>query len=592
MHISKVKIENFRTFKALEFQGGDSLVVVGENKAGKSNLLHALRLVLDPSLPDTARQLREEDFWDGLARPLKKTEFILVEVELAGFEKSEPQLALLAEHLVSPKPMVARLTYKYRPKADAPDQPVVPTDFEFVMFGGDREENYLSFEVRRSLPMIFFHALRDAESDLENWRRSPLRPLLDDVAKKVDATKLKSIAKDVSKASDGVAALPEVDSLAKSIADRIKGMVGSVHAIDTTLQVGPADPTRLLRSLRLFFDAGRRAVSEASLGSANVLYLALTLLDFQRLVGAGDRFHTFLAVEEPEAHLHPHVQRLVYRDALRAAPGDAGGDRTVILTTHSPHIASVTPLRSLVLLSRNGSEGTCATSVADAELAVDVVADIERYLDVTRGEILFSRSVLFVEGEAERFLLPVIASLMKNGQDLDTHGVTVCSVSGTHFGSYLSVFGAGFEVPYSVVTDGDPNDKGERVGLKRGVRLAAIMGEGDFDGLDEAETSKRLNGLGIFVGDDTLEWDLFNAGHQAEMLQSLIDLAAGPKAKKRAETWLETPSIVTKTGLLDDVEAIGKGRFAQHLATKLTGTSFPSYLTKAIKHAIKSASVD
>ncbi|WP_224368751.1 ATP-dependent nuclease [Hyalangium versicolor] len=592
MRISRVRIENFRTFKALEFRGGDSVVVVGENKVGKSNLLHALRLVLDPSLPDTARQLREEDFWDGLSRPLKKTDAVVVEVELEGFEKSEPKLALLAEHLIKPNPMVARLTYKYRAKGSAPDEPVVPTDFEFVMFGGDREENYLNFEVRRSLPLIFFHALRDAESDLENWRRSPLRPLLDDVAKKVDGAKLKSIAKDVTKASDAVAGLPEVDSLAKSIAERIQDMVGPVHAIDTTIQVGPTDPTRLLRNLRLYFDHGRRTVSEASLGSANVLYLALTLLEFQRLVGAGDLFHTFLAVEEPEAHLHPHVQRLVYRDALRTSSGKPSADRTVILTTHSPHIASVTPLRSLVLLSRKNSAGTSATSVAGLDLEADVVADIERYIDVTRGEILFSRSVLFVEGEAERYLLPAISRLMKNGQDLDSHGVSICSVSGTHFSSYVKVFGHGFKLPFAVITDGDPDDQGMRVGLKRAVRLAKILDEESLDDLDDTEKTKRLNGLGLFVGEETLEWDLFNAGHQDELLQSLIDLAGGKTALKRAETWLANPPSVTKDKLLADVESIGKGRFAQHLSTKLKGNFFPAYITKAIRHAIKSASAE
>jgi putative ATP-dependent endonuclease of OLD family len=44
--------------------------IVGENKIGKTNLLYALRLILDPSLQDSALMLVEEDFWDGLPRPL------------------------------------------------------------------------------------------------------------------------------------------------------------------------------------------------------------------------------------------------------------------------------------------------------------------------------------------------------------------------------------------------------------------------------------------------------------------------------------------------------------------------------------------
>ena len=66
MRLSRIYIHNFRNFKEFDIKLGDRAVIVGDNKIGKSNLLYALRLILDPSLPDSARQLRLEDFWDGL----------------------------------------------------------------------------------------------------------------------------------------------------------------------------------------------------------------------------------------------------------------------------------------------------------------------------------------------------------------------------------------------------------------------------------------------------------------------------------------------------------------------------------------------
>ena len=45
MKIKKIKIENFRNFECLEVEVGDQIVIMGENKIGKSNLLYALRLI-------------------------------------------------------------------------------------------------------------------------------------------------------------------------------------------------------------------------------------------------------------------------------------------------------------------------------------------------------------------------------------------------------------------------------------------------------------------------------------------------------------------------------------------------------------------
>ena len=114
MKICRIEIVNFRNFRHLDVTVGQHAVVVGENKIGKSNLLYALRLILDPSLPDSLRQLRQEDFWDGLPRPLTSDDRIELSVELAEFEDNEDQLALLGEYLIEPEPMIARLTFSFQ----------------------------------------------------------------------------------------------------------------------------------------------------------------------------------------------------------------------------------------------------------------------------------------------------------------------------------------------------------------------------------------------------------------------------------------------------------------------------------------------
>lgn len=65
MYLSKLGIRNFRNFEAADIPLADNVVLLGENRVGKSNLLFAIRLVIDPTLPDSARQLKLSDFWDG-----------------------------------------------------------------------------------------------------------------------------------------------------------------------------------------------------------------------------------------------------------------------------------------------------------------------------------------------------------------------------------------------------------------------------------------------------------------------------------------------------------------------------------------------
>lgn len=50
MHLSRIRISNFRNFFELDVELRGNVVVVGENRVGKSNLLYALRLIFDPSL--------------------------------------------------------------------------------------------------------------------------------------------------------------------------------------------------------------------------------------------------------------------------------------------------------------------------------------------------------------------------------------------------------------------------------------------------------------------------------------------------------------------------------------------------------------
>lgn len=482
MFLGRVQITNFRNFAALDAALAGDVVVVGENRVGKSNFIHALRLVLDASLPDSARQLKLMDIWDGC--DLANSPEVHVHLDFLDFDGDPNLVCLLTDYRLATDHTVARLSYVFRRRPDAPNPPRSEADYEFRVYGGGDETRSIRSDVRRRICLDVLGALRDAESDLGNWRLSPLRPLLEDAIGKVPKTELDPVATGIAAATQRLAALAPVANLESELRKEIADLAGPTQDIKAKLGFAPADPLRLFRSIGLFIDDGKRRIGEASLGSANLALLALKLLEFAWRRLKNERNYTIVCVEEPEAHLHPHLQRKVFQQLFSEAQTEP---RALFLTTHSPNIASVSPLRSIVLLKCVPGKGAQALSLANLPLVPADLEDLQRYLDTTRAEILFSRGVVFVEGEAELTLLPVFAK--SSGVDWDELGITVCSVGGVNFGPYVRLATA-LTLPFAVITDWDPLD-GTKAPLGRKRALDLVDDMRTTKGLAPLDAAKR-----------------------------------------------------------------------------------------------------
>lgn len=652
LFISRVKIKNYRNFKDVDVRLGHKQIIIGENNVGKTNFLKALQLILDPTLSDEDRMLEESDFNDTLVNPMENKEEIVIEVYIENYSNNKTILTVFQDATVKNEKgkEVLKLTYRFFPYIDDAGN----IEYQYNIFkGNDETKKFGSYE-RKYLNLKVIKALRDVESEIRNSRTSPIQRMLKDYA--IDKKDLERIAEEYRKNGEEILNLDELVDLTNNINKRFGTILGS-DDFDVSLQAMEISPGRVLSSLKLLM--AQRHTSDISLGLNNILYISMILQMLQdktvpslikedkynELIvlaggdivkdtyeqsqnrnyflkeGISDVQHkklysfmsknmpisnavTILAIEEPEAHLHPVNQRLIYKDVIQ------NSNNSVLLTTHSTHITAIAPINSIVHLHNDGTKGTEIHATAAMPMDEGEFLDVERYLDVKRGEIYLGKAVLLVEGIAEEYLVPRFAELL--GKPLDEKGIIVCNINCTNFTPYVKLLHS-LAIPYAVITDGDfyvINDKDEREYHKMDTEETADRGWLGMEIIESMVSQLNLNGeneipedidkldelfkeLGLFVGYYTFEVDM-------------MEKAAEKKASKEENlnvicdlfTDLTTGGIVQKRNFKTEImsgeywkclrkiegNGIGKGRFSQKFAHVCKKEHIPTYIKEAIEY--------
>lgn len=591
MYLSNLRIRNFRNLETIDIPLCGNIVLLGENRVGKSNLLFAIRLVIDPTLPDSARQLKLSDFWDGC--DVSTSPQIEVHIDFADFDSDASLSALLTDFRTAENPTVARLSYVFRKKDDIAGTLRSSEDCEFLVYGGGQESRSIPSRVRRRIAMDMLDALRDAEAQLASWRNSPLRPLLEDAFSSLSREDLGRVASALESTTDAMATFPTIKSLEESIRVGILDMAGPAHDLDARLRFAPTDPLRLMRSISIFIDNGKRGITEASLGSANVALISLKLAEFAWRREKNERNFSLLCIEEPEAHLHPQLQRAVFDKLFN----NADEAQSLIVTSHSPALASIVPLRTVVSLRRDQEGRTQAFSLAELPVTSDELDDIERYLTATRAELLFAKGVIFVEGDAEEVLIPGFAEAM--GINLDELGITVCSVAGVNFEPYVKLAGS-LGIRMAVITDWDPLDGSKPpLGKARAISIWDAFCEVRSDKYKLSATDRAWfadkgfeecrdvwKRVGIFLSSQTFEVSVANTPGLKDVLLNILDEQGyGSLRSSRIASWRagQTPDPQQLLAMISD---IGKGRLAGKLKKKAPGLAPPDYIAAAIQYVV------
>lgn len=437
MHLAKLVIKNFRKLKYVELSFQDGLnVLVGGNNVGKTAVVDALRALLaghDEPYP----RLGEEDVHRPQGGPPSSD--IVFEYVFAGLSLDDEADFLAALVPGASGGLEAHIKIRY-------SDPDKGGRLRAKRWCGEHEDVSLTTDMMENLRGVYLPPLRDASQGLKPGRTSQLARLLQLLS---DDDGIKGINKALQELDGELKAHLPIVNTHEAINTRHKTMLGPQLAQLLEVGLSASDFKSLKSRLSLMVDA--LEIEQNGLGFNNLIYMAVVLSE---LTKNPDSCFRGLIVEEPEAHLHPQLQAVLlqYLQSIQAVDGEKPVQ--LFVTSHSPNFASIADLNSLVCLVDSGT-------AVEIFLPRSVTFEkgkrekLERYLDVTRAELFFARRVIFVEGAAELMMVDALAKRM--GCDLRQHGVSLISVEGLNFDSFLPLFGdKALKIPVAVLTDADP----------------------------------------------------------------------------------------------------------------------------------------
>lgn len=608
MHLAKLVIKNFRRIEHIElsFQPGLN-VIVGSNNVGKTAIVDALRALLaghDEPYP----RLGEED----VHRPKGGIPFgdIIFEYVFRGLDADDEAdfLAALVPEASGKLEALIKIRYSDPDKGGR---------LRAKRWCGEHEEIGLTTDMMENLRGVYLPPLRDAAQGLKPGRTSQLARLLQLLADEKGIDGINTALKDLD---DKLKAHLPIVNAHDAINRRHKTMLGSQLA--QTLEVGlSASDFRSLKSrLSLLVDAFE--IEQNGLGFNNLIYMAVVLSELTKNT---DSCYRGLIVEEPEAHLHPQLQAVLlqYLQSLQAVDGEKPVQ--LFVTSHSPNFASIADLDSLACLVDTGAG-------VETFLPRSVTFDkgkrekLERYLDVTRAELFFARRVIFVEGAAELMMVDALAKRM--GYNLRQHGVSLISVEGLNFDSFLPLFGDNaLRIPVAVLTDADPvKPKADSAGAAAAPSATAgaateatpaeVRTEAKDPGEEEDEDTEPVypapgdtiivsantakmktyedGHVKVFHGLKTFEYDLaLESDNRTAMLKALKELrpriAKSLAATVAAEVGDAAQAKALFCGMFERQQNnVQKGSLAQSLAQVISDETVafkvPAYIQAAIQH--------
>ena len=171
-----------------------------------------------------------------------------------------------------------------------------------------------------------------------------------------------------------------------------------------------------------------------------------------------NNYFRLIAIEEPEAHLCPLLQRHLAENLFEEKSNNR---KQVIITTHSTHIASYLDLDNTVVLFKDQKKVKSHYLLSGFGITQEEKNSInylKKWLNATNSTMFYSRKIIFVEGIAEQILIPIFFQ-WRYKKTIDKANCQVINVNGVAFEHFLKVVKNGYFIKSVVITDSDRDKK-------------------------------------------------------------------------------------------------------------------------------------
>ncbi len=436
MILSKVSLKGYRNFKRSVINLRKKTLVIGPNDVGKTNLLWALRLLLDRGFSDYELEPKDSDFY-------------------AFEETNEFQITLRFEEVIEEcvvskmKGKISddhRLLISYHAYRD----PLTKAK-SFKLFAGPSKDLMKEIEdryYRKVLNLKYISSRRDFHNYI-NREKSYLFEIA-----KANRTEEEALADEklYGEIQSGLKAIDKmipnlnfISSATDTINEELEKLSLHHQKQKIVFDATTSDADNFIKNVPISSKSNEQSILIGGDGRLNQIYLALWASRNELSQEENLKEVTIFCIEEPEAHLHPHQQRKLADYLNMSLKGQ------VLLTSHSPQIASEFSPNSIVKLYVNKGE-TKAASNGCSEIIDEAFTDFGYRLSVIPSEAFFADVILLVEGPSELIFYKTLSNQL--GIDLDRLNISILMVDGVGFKTFIKILES-LEISWVLRTDND-----------------------------------------------------------------------------------------------------------------------------------------